>query len=125
MDLEDIRKNLKMKKVLKFVEEFEKDPKNDNRKRLTKSQICKKIGISDSSLKRDMKDLNIKSFYRHDMMMFPLIKRNQKTIIKMILKGIKPIHKKHRETKSELIKGGKELTDEEINRKYGFGSIEN
>jgi hypothetical protein len=40
---EDIRKNFKMKTVLKFVEELEKDPKDDNCKRLTKSQICKKI----------------------------------------------------------------------------------
>ncbi len=56
-----------MKKVLKFVEELENDPKNDNGKHLTKSQICKKIGISDSSLKRTMKNLNIKSFYRHDI----------------------------------------------------------
>jgi hypothetical protein len=56
-----------MKTVLKFAEELEKDPKDDNGKRLTKSQICKKIGISDSSLKRYMKDLNMKSFYRHDV----------------------------------------------------------
>ncbi len=32
-----------MKTVLKFVEELEKDPKDDNCKRLTKSQVCKKI----------------------------------------------------------------------------------
>jgi Zn-dependent peptidase ImmA (M78 family) len=73
---EDIRKNLKMKTVLKFGEELEKDPKNDNGKRLTKSQICKKIGISDSSLKRNMKDLNMKSFYRHDV---PVNKKKPKT----------------------------------------------
>ncbi len=33
---------------------------------LTKPQLFNMIGISDSSLKRIMKDLNMKSFYRHE-----------------------------------------------------------
>jgi hypothetical protein len=50
-----------MKKVLVFVQAKEEHPE------LTKPQICKMIGISDSSLKRIMKDLNMKSFYRHEV----------------------------------------------------------
>jgi len=34
---------------------------------LTEPQLCKMIVISDSSLKRIRKDLNMKSFYRHEM----------------------------------------------------------
>src|SRR6266571_2839043 len=37
-----------------------------NSHNLNKTQICKKLGISNSSLDRHMRDLNIKSFYRHD-----------------------------------------------------------
>ncbi len=58
---DDIRKNMLMKKVLVFVQAKEEHPE------LTKPQICKMIGISDSSLKRIMKDLNMKSFYRHEV----------------------------------------------------------
>ena len=32
-----------------------------------KYQLCALIGVSDSHLKRVMKDLDIKSFYRHDI----------------------------------------------------------
>ena len=49
-----------MKKVLVFVQAKEHPE-------LTKPQLCKMIGISDSSLKHIMKDLNIKSFYRHEV----------------------------------------------------------
>ncbi len=58
---DDIRKNMLMKKVLVFVQEKGKHPE------LTKPQLCKMIGIPDSSLKRIMKDLNMKSFYRHEV----------------------------------------------------------
>ncbi len=58
---DDIRKNMLMKKVFIFVQAKEDHPE------LTKSQLCKMIGISDSSLKRIMKDLNMKSFYRHEV----------------------------------------------------------
>jgi hypothetical protein len=53
---DDIRK-----KVLVFVQAKEEHPE------LTKPQLCKVIGISDSSLKRIMKDLYIKSFHRHEV----------------------------------------------------------
>lgn len=33
----------------------------------TKKELCALIGVSDSYLKRVMKDLDIKSFYRHDV----------------------------------------------------------
>ncbi len=49
-----------MKRVLVFVQAKEEHPE------LTKPQLCKMIGISDSSLKRIMKDLNMKSFYHHE-----------------------------------------------------------
>jgi hypothetical protein len=50
-----------MKKVLVFVQAKEEHPEPK------KPQLCKMIGISDSSLKRIMKDLNMKSFYRHEV----------------------------------------------------------
>jgi hypothetical protein len=59
---DDIRKNMLMKKVLVFVQAKEEHPK------LAKPQLCKLIGISDSSLKRIMKDINMKSFYRHEVL---------------------------------------------------------
>lgn len=109
MEPEEIRKNLQMQTVLKFVEEFAKAPKDDNGKRLTKSKICKKIGISDSSLKRTMKDLDIKSFYRHNV---PVNKRKTK---KNETKEIHPQKKKAKGGKKDDIlstKGGKQgLTD--------------
>ena len=58
---DDVRKNMLMKKVLVFVQAKEEHPE------LTKPQLCKMIGISDSSLKRIMKDLNMTSFYRHEV----------------------------------------------------------
>ncbi len=50
-----------MKQVLLFVQAKEEQPE------LTKPQLWKMIRISDSSLKRIMKDLNVKRFYRHDV----------------------------------------------------------
>jgi hypothetical protein len=57
---DDTRKNMLMKKILVFVQAKEEHPE------LTKPQLCKMIGISNSSLKRIMKDLYMKSFYRHE-----------------------------------------------------------
>jgi AraC-like DNA-binding protein len=65
---DDIRKNMLMKKALVFVQAKEEHPE------LSIAQLCKMIGISDSSLKRIMKDLNIKSFYRHEV---PVNKKNR------------------------------------------------
>ncbi len=67
-----------MKKVLVFVQAKEEHPE------LTKPQLCKMIGISDSSLKRIMKDLNMKSFYRHEV---PVNRKTDLTITKKINKG--------------------------------------
>ncbi len=50
-----------MKEVLVFAQAKEEHPE------LTKPQLCKMIGLSDSSLKRIMKDLNMKCFYRHEI----------------------------------------------------------
>ncbi len=44
-----------------FVQAKEEHPE------LAKPQLFKMIGISDSSLKRIMKDFNMKSFYRHEV----------------------------------------------------------
>jgi hypothetical protein len=65
---DDIRKNMLMKKVLVFVQAKEDHPE------LTKPQLYKMIGISDSSLRRIMKDLNMKSFYRHEV---PVNRKNR------------------------------------------------
>jgi hypothetical protein len=50
-----IRKNMLMKKVLVFAQSKEEHPE------LTKLQLCKMIQISDSSLKRIMKELIFRS----------------------------------------------------------------
>ena len=81
--LDDMRKNMLMKKVLVLVQAREEHSE------LTKPQICKMIGISDSSFKRIMKVLNIKSFYRHEVH----INRKKTDIIvnKNINKGTKKL----------------------------------
>jgi hypothetical protein len=64
-----------------FVQAKEEHPE------LTKPQICKMIGISDSSLKRIMKDLNMKSFYRYEVPVNR--KKTDLTVNKKILKVLK------------------------------------
>ncbi len=70
-----------------FVQAKEEHPE------LTKSQLCKMIGISDSSLKRIMKDLNMKSFYRHEVPVnrkktdTKIDKKNNKSTKKLSLRG--------------------------------------
>ncbi len=76
----DIRKNMLMKKVLVFVQAKEEHPE------LTKPQLCNVKRISDSSLKLIMKDLNMKSFYRHEV---PVNRKTDLTVTKKINKGIK------------------------------------
>jgi hypothetical protein len=97
---EDIRKNLKMKKVLQFVKSMEENPN------LNKNQICKKIGISNSSLKRNMKDFNIKSFYRYDV---PANKSKK-------IKDEKNLNNKQQMEGGKSIQGSKEISDEYINK---------
>ena len=58
----DISNNMLMKKVLVFVQ-----AKEEGHLELTKPQLCKMIGISDSSLKRIMKNLKMKSFNHHEV----------------------------------------------------------
>ncbi len=59
---------------------------------LTKPQLWKMIGISDSSFKRIMKDLNMKSFYRHEV---PVNKKKTDiTVNKKIKKGTKKLSSK-------------------------------
>ncbi len=65
---DDIRKNMFMKKVLVFVQAKEEHPE------LTKPQLCKMIAISDSIFKRIMKDLNMKSFYRYEVLVNKILK---------------------------------------------------
>jgi hypothetical protein len=60
IQLEHIRKYDRMD-VVKFMQ-AKKDHPDYN-----KNQLCSLIGVSDSYLKRVMKDLDIKSFYRHDI----------------------------------------------------------
>jgi hypothetical protein len=68
-----------MKKVLVFVQAKEEHLE------LTKPQLCKMIGISDSSLKRIIKDLNMKSFYRNE----DLVNRKKRQSIKRLIKVLR------------------------------------
>jgi hypothetical protein len=79
---DDIRKYMLMKKVLVFVQSKEEHPE------LTKPQLCKMIGISDSSLKRIMKNSNKKSFC-HEVPVNR--KKTDLTVNKKINKGIKKL----------------------------------
>ncbi len=58
---EHIRKYDRMDVVIKFMQAKKEHPDYN------KNQLCALIGVSDSYLKRIMKDLDIKSFYRHDI----------------------------------------------------------
>ena len=58
---EQIRKYDRMNVVVKFMEAKSAHPD------FSKLQLCKSIGVSDSYLKRVMKDLDIPSFYRHEI----------------------------------------------------------
>jgi hypothetical protein len=73
-----------MKKVLVFVQAKEEHPE------LTKPQLCKMIGISDSGLKRILKNLDVKSFYRHEV---PVNRKKETdiTVNKKINKGTKKL----------------------------------
>ena len=66
---EHIRKYDRMDVVVKFMQAKKEHPDYN------KNQLCALIGVSDSYLKRVMKDLDIKSFYRHDI---PINKKYKK-----------------------------------------------
>ena len=58
---EHIRKYDRTDVVIKFMQAKKEHPDYN------KNKLCASIGVSDSYLKRVMKDLDIKSFYRHDV----------------------------------------------------------
>src|SRR5215469_10505918 len=58
---DQIRRYDRMEVVVKFMQAKKEHP--DYRK----NQLCALVGVSDSYIKKVMKDLDIKSFYRHDI----------------------------------------------------------
>jgi hypothetical protein len=107
---EHIRKYDRMDVVIKFMQAKKEHPDYN------KNQLCASIGVSDSYLKRVMKDLDIKSFYRHDI---PINNKNNKKTNKnttdnnqTVLINQKEIKTKR---KSQKLKGG-DITDEYIEK---------
>jgi hypothetical protein len=108
---EHIRKYDRMDVVVKFMQAKKEHPDYN------KNQLCSSIGVSDSYLKWVMKDLDIKSFYRHDI---PINKKNNKKINKNTAEKIEDIITKNpKETKtkrkSQQLKCG-EISDEYIEK---------
>ncbi len=102
---EQIRKYDRMNVVVKFMEAKNAHPD------FNKLQLCKSIGVSDSYLKRVMKDLDIPSFYRHEIPVNNNKNKNKPTTPKS--PTTTPIKnnsnkKKNKHSKSE------EITDEYI-----------
>ncbi len=102
--------------VIKFMQAKKEHPDYN------KNQLCSSIGVSDSYLKRVMKDLDIKSFYRHDI---PINKKNNKKINNHTAEKIEDtITKNPKETKtkrkSQQLKGGginpENITDEYVEK---------
>jgi hypothetical protein len=113
---EHIRKYDRMDIVIKFMQAKKEHPDYN------KNQLCSSIGVSDSYLKRVMKDLDIKSFYRHDI---PINKKNNKKINNHTAEKIEDtITKNPKETKtkrkSQQLKGGginpENITDEYVEK---------
>jgi uncharacterized protein YnzC (UPF0291/DUF896 family) len=74
LTVDDLSKNYKIEYISKFQNAFKEDllnltkidPKDKSKKvRKTQQELCNEIGISVTTLKRYMKDLGMKSFYRH------------------------------------------------------------
>src|SRR5882724_13584557 len=61
IDLSNLSNYPKINNVLRFLQAKRENPN------LTKRQICKSINLSESTLRRNQIDLNIKSFYRHQI----------------------------------------------------------
>ncbi len=101
--------------IIKFMQAKKEHPDYN------KNQLCSLIGVSDSYLKRIMKDLDIKSFYRHDI---PINKKNNKKINKNTADNNQPVIKNPKEIetkrKSQQLKGGginpENITDEYIEK---------
>jgi hypothetical protein len=112
---EHIRKYDRMDVVIKFMQAKKEHPDYN------KNQLCALIGVSDSYLKRIMKDLDIKSFYRHDI---PINKKNNKKINKNTADNNQPVIKNPKEIKikrkSQQLKAGginpENITDEYIEK---------
>jgi predicted kinase len=64
LTVDDLTKEYKMEYVAKFIDVYKNNLTSKNKK--TKKQLCKTNDISDFTLKRFMKDLGMKSFYRQD-----------------------------------------------------------
>ena len=86
---DNIRKYDRMDVVIKFMQGKKEHPD------YKKNQLCALIKVSDSYLKRVMKDLDIKSFYRHDI---PVNKSNKKKI-KDTCDNNQPVIKKETKTR--------------------------
>jgi hypothetical protein len=72
--VDDLSKNYKIEYISKFQNAYNEDllnltkidPKDKNKRvKKTQQELSKEIGISVITLKRYMKDLSLKSFYRH------------------------------------------------------------
>ena len=86
---EQIRKYDPMEVVVKFMQAKKEHPDYN------KKQLCASIGVSDSYLKRVMKDLDVKSFYRHDI----------------------PVNKKQTKTKAQVVSQNSSATEAATSRK--------
>ncbi len=108
---EQIRKYDRMNVVVKFMEAKNAHPD------FNKLQLCKSIGVSDSYLKRVMKDLDIPSFYRHEI---PVNNKNKnKKLIKAdenIEENTKPSTSKQKIKKNNKNSKSEEITDEYIRK---------
>src|SRR6185436_7937571 len=93
---EQIRRYDRMEVVVKFMQAKKDHPD------YTKTQLCALIGVSDSYLKRVMKDLDIKSFYRHDIP----VNTPRKTVPNKNIDNVQP------EKKEDMVGG--EISDEYI-----------
>ena len=72
IDLSNLSNYPKINNVLRFLQAKRENPN------LTKRQICKSINLSESTLRRNQIDLNIKSFYRHQIPSKKTYKRESK-----------------------------------------------
>ena len=77
---DDIRNNFKLNYIVKFEQALMDNL--GNRIKKNKLQLCKDIGISNTTLKKYMRDLEMKSFYRHDNLNIKKIKPKTKSKIK-------------------------------------------
>jgi hypothetical protein len=115
---EHIRKYDRMD-VVKFMQAKKEHPDYN------KNLLCALIGVSDSYLKRIMKDLDIKSFYRHDIPINKTYKKksnknNEKNHTSVRIEDTIIKSKNKRESSKNIKGGGKnpegDITDEYIDK---------